>query len=274
MKLPEVLCEAAIRFGEFRGAPSIQLRNIESVAKRYGNHRPKPRVVAAGQMLGKLLYAPRIEMTPKAEDMLGRHVDNDGVIILTSNHVRWMDPLILTTCLKKTPTLQRVNKDMIIPTKPSLFKIPGLRWAVEGMGSFVTFREKDAMEEDGDISSEDRAYLAKSGAYTVATIVDNLVAGGNAAAFVEGTRNKGDPLIVQEILGGVALMHKRAVKLGANVAELPVGIYYDQSNRGATVYFGEVYTPPQDMKLRQHTDFIQEQVQGCVTTAFELAKVA
>jgi len=274
MNMTGIISEAAIKFGELRGAPSIQARNIDAIAAHYSGHRPNPRVVSIGHRLGNLIYRPLVSMSPEARTSLDEHMADDGVVILASNHVRWMDPLVIAASLYHTDELVPVAHNMIIPTKPSLFKVPGLRWAIEGMGSYPTFREKDVAESGADgtpvVSADNKKYLKKAGEYTVATAVNNLVEGGNVAAFVEGTRNKGNPLVVQETERGAVAMLEAASRAGANVAMLDFGIYYANDSSGQPIVSVGGVFKPEGKNFRQKAEDVREHIQSRVTEAAEL----
>ena len=259
--------DIALNSGELRGVPSVQPRNVEEFSKRYIGHTPNERIVALGQGLSRFALSPDVVISPEDRDDVINHTKNGGVLLIVGNHVKGIDPLTYSAVVCKEPAFEVVEHDIIIPAKPIIFRIPGIRYLAEGMGAFPVIRKKDVQEKDGTITEENDRFRAISGKNTLDIMVNHLINGGSGTVLAEGTRNKGNPLEVQEFEKGASLMYAKALKEGAKVAILTAGVVYDAGSMfRATVHIGGLFEPV-GKNLHQKSDSLRTAVQHSVTEA-------
>ena len=267
MFITSIANDIALYSGELRGVPSVQPRNVGVLNEHYIGHTPNERVVTLGQGLSSLALSPDIEISPENRDDILHHTENGGVIIIVGNHVKGIDPLTYSAVVCKEPGFEVVKHDIIIPAKPIIFRIPGIRHLAEGMGAFPVIRKKDVVEKDGTITEENEKFQAVSGKFALDLMVNHLVNGGSGTVLAEGTRNRGNPLEVQEFEKGASLMYTKALKEGAKVALLPAGVVYDSGSMfRATVHIGGLFEPVGN-NLKQKTESLRSEVQHSVTEA-------
>lgn len=259
--------DLTLQFGEWRGVPSAQPRNIEAIAEHYEGHTPDERIVRLGQAGSSLILRPRVIISDETTDEILEHTSSGGVLLIAGNHVNGVDPLTYSALLKQEPAFELVRYDFIIPAKPVIFRIPGIRYLADGMGAFPTIRMKDVKEEDGKLSDENRNYQSASALFTVETVVNQLVSGGCAAVLGEGKRNRENPFVVQKYEKGAAFMYEEAVKADAKVGVLPAGIVYGGLGiLRPTVHVGGLFVPTGKYS-KQRSENVRQEVQRSVDIA-------
>ncbi|HHY13403.1 MAG TPA: 1-acyl-sn-glycerol-3-phosphate acyltransferase [Thermoanaerobacterales bacterium] len=123
-------------------------------------------------------------------EVIGReNVPEDGPLILCSNHISWLDPIIIACT---------VNRKLHYMAKSELFHNPFLRYIFNSLGAFPVKRKR-----------ADRKAIRKS--------LELLDKGEVLGLFPEGTRSKTGKLLKPE--PGVAL-----IALKSNSPILPVAI--------------------------------------------------
>lgn len=270
----------ALQFGEWRGVPSVQPRNVEEFSKRYIDHTPNERIVTLGQGLSSLALSPDVEISSTDREDVLHHTKNGGVLLIVGNHVKGIDPLTFSAVVCREPAFEVIKHDIIIPAKPVIFRIPGIRHLAEGMGSFPVIRKKDVLGKDGKVSKENKVFQTESGKFTVELMVNHLVGkasddienvedvkGGSDFIMAEGERNKGNPLDVQEFDMGAVYMYEKALRRGAKVAILTTGVVYDAGSMfRATVHIGGLIEP-KGKGLNERSESIRKAVQHNVDEA-------
>ncbi|MBP6962257.1 1-acyl-sn-glycerol-3-phosphate acyltransferase, partial [Candidatus Saccharibacteria bacterium] len=259
--------DLALQFGEWRGVPSVQPRNVEAVAEHYEGHTPDERIISLGQAASSLILRPKVIISDKTTDEILEHTSSGGVLLIVGNHIEGVDPLTYSAVLKQEPAFEHVRHDFIIPAKPIIFRIAGIRYLADGMGSFPTLRKKDVIEEDGTVTEENRKYLSASAMFTTETVVSQLVEGGCAAVLAEGQRNRDNPFEVQVFQKGATFMYDEAVKAGAKVGILPAGIVYGGIGiLRPTVHVGGLFVPIGKYS-KQKSESVRQEVQRSVDIA-------
>lgn len=270
--------DLALQIGEWRDVPSVQPRNVVAVAEHYQGHRPNERIVRLGQGLSSYALSPDIDMSTLDREEIIDHTNSGGVILLVANHTKWVDPLTLSAVVCVEPAFEIVKHDFIIPAKPVISRVPGIRYLADGMGAFPILRKKDVIEKDGTVSKENKVFLDAYGKFTIDLMVSHLsgkisddegesIKAGSATVLAEGERNIGNPLKVQEFEKGSVYIYEKALEAGAKVAIVTAGIVYDAgSMRRATVHVGGLYVP-EGKRLSQKTENLRKAVQHNVTEA-------
>jgi 1-acyl-sn-glycerol-3-phosphate acyltransferase len=117
------------------------------------------------------------------------HIPRTGPLVVVSNHVQWVDPVILGAIFPRP---------LIFMAKQELWRYPPVGWVVERYGAFPVRR-----------GEADRAAIRRG--------LSILAAGGAVGIFPEGTRSR--RAVLKEPYPGASLL---ALRSGAPV--LPVGI--------------------------------------------------
>ncbi len=251
--------------------PEIALENYKAVYDHYDTFQPNPRIFKAGSALMRAAFRPSaMEFLNDAEAELDEHFDENGVIVLASNHTRLRDPMVIASAVSCTPALEPMRSDAVIPTKTGLFQQRTLRWAVEGMGSVPAFREKDITHADRETTSDERRMLGSASVRLIGLLSNKLVQGKSLGIFPEGTRNKTDRRTVQALDRGVAMIASKAASRGANVAIVPLGVAYHGPKalrRPALVTGGLIR--PEAGNAREIIEVLRTRMQKCVDAAFE-----
>ncbi|MDO8265870.1 MAG: 1-acyl-sn-glycerol-3-phosphate acyltransferase [Candidatus Saccharibacteria bacterium] len=297
MHVPQIIAQPyndlALQFGEWRGVPSVQPRNMEAISEKYDGHTPNERIVRLGQAGSSLILSPQVIISDETTDEILEHTSSGGVLLLLFNHFKLIDPLILSAVMQQEPAFEAVRHNIIIPAKTIIFRIPGIRYLADGMGAFPVLRDKDVSEKDGTVSKENKAAQLASGKFTINLMVNHLVgkngdagsdedAGdeqkaenlegeekkpGSAALLAEGERNKGNPLIVQDFKGGAVHIYQKARRKGAKVAIMTGGVVYDAGSMSrATVHIGGLIEP-KGKKLHEKSEDLRNAVQRSVSEA-------
>ncbi len=272
--LTNVYNNSALHIGQFRGVPSVQPRNVEAISEHYQGHTPNERIVTLGQGASSFLLRPDIDISALDREEVIHHTESGGVLLLVANHIKGVDPLTLSAVVHDEPAFEIVKHDFIIPAKPVISRVPGIRYLADGMGAFPVVRRKDVAEKDGTVSKENRAFLEASGRFTLDLMVSHLVGedgeAGSATILAEGERNKGNPLEVQEFEMGAVYMYEKALKSGAKVEIVTAGIVYDAGSMfRPTVHIGGLFKP-EGKKLKERSESIRKEVQHCVSQARHL----
>jgi len=267
MHIISLVNNTALHIGDYRGVPSIQPRNVDAIVESYTGHTPNERIVELGQRFSGFVLNPNVVISDERTEEVLEHTGSGGSLLIVTNHIKGVDPLTLSAVVGSTPAFEAVKHKIIIPAKPVIFRVPGIRKLADGMGAFPIIRRKDVEEEDGTITPENLSFQQKSATFAVETIIAQLINGGSATVLAEGERNKGNPLLVQEFEKGAALMYQKAKKINKYVAMLVAGIVYDaNSNFRATVHIGGLFEPT-GVNLTQKSESMRQEVQNSVDIA-------
>jgi len=150
------------------------------------------------------LYFRQIERVgdPPAADVRGR-------VFVSNHHNALIDPiLVLTDAACEISPI----------AKSTLWKIPGLKWILDGAGAVPIYRRKD--DANKDASANDKIFEK---------IADHLAGGGNILIFPEGTSHS-EPHLAP-LRTGAARMLLAADKSGAPLTYQAVGLEFDERDR-------------------------------------------
>jgi glycerol-3-phosphate O-acyltransferase / dihydroxyacetone phosphate acyltransferase len=133
----------------------------------------------------------------------------DGPVLLLGNHPNGLvDPALIFVVTRRPVTFL---------AKAPLFTLPVLGWVLRGMGALPVFRRQDDPARMGD----------NEGTFQAAT--QALTAGGAITLFPEGKSH--DAPRLAELRTGAARIALRAVRAGAPVRVVPVGLTYAQKHQ-------------------------------------------
>lgn len=209
--------------------PEISVENYDEIYNYYAKSNTHPRFAKFGHGVMGLVYRPEASFEPGAEDQIAAHFQEGGSMIVASNHVNIHDQFSVAALAGREDVLSPLIGNTIIPAKVSLFKYPGLRYLVEGMGSVPTFRHKDVVSNPPQPGDQEKLKMKQSADMRLIRLMTGaLETGRNIAIFPEGTRNADNPARLQKIQRGVGVIAHAAGRK-ANVAILPVGLSYGQS---------------------------------------------
>lgn len=241
----------------FSRKPPVQLDRYRELYDYYEARDPDARVGRAGQFLMRAAFRPRVEYLGDAETGIREHFESGGVVIMAANHYRFTDPMTLAATVCASDALKPMRRNTVIPTKTSLFA-PGLRWAIEGMGSVPAFRTDDIQHKDREATSDERELLGAASRRLISLLGSRLAQGNHLAIFPEGTRwdkspadgteapesRRKDPTRMQPLDSGIGIMVCRAARSAEaaagdhNVAIMPVGLQYGSPLERPTVAIG------------------------------------
>lgn len=244
--------------------PKIELDNYAEVYSYYREHKQGPRVAKVLHTVLGLAFRGKLGFSPGAEEQLESIFIRNRGVVLAANHVKGIDPCVIAALPARRKSLKPLTGTAFIPAKPSIF-IPGVRHVVDGLGAVPVWRKKDAK------TPEQHAILGNANRALLATCVAKMDQGEHMAIFPEGTRNKIDPLKVQQLQGGIGLMVCRVSKV-EQPAIVPIGIYYPDNNLGGihpNVWLGNPSDEPFS-KPRQLMDWLPDQLQASVDQAARL----
>ncbi len=150
------------------------------------------------------LYFRRIERVgePPGPEVRGR-------VFVSNHHNALIDPiLVLTDAACEISPI----------AKSTLWKVPGLKWLLDGAGAVPIYRRKDDAQKDAGSNDE-----------VFATIAEHLAGGGNILIFPEGTSHS-EPHLAP-LRTGAARMLVAADTYGAPLTFQSVGLEFDERDR-------------------------------------------
>ena len=150
------------------------------------------------------LYFRRIERVgePPGPEVRGR-------VFVSNHHNALIDPILVLT---------DAACDISPIAKSTLWKVPGLKWLLDGAGAVPIHRRKDDAAKDA--GSNDAAF---------AKIAQHLAGGGNILIFPEGTSHS-EPHLAP-LRTGAARMLIAADTYGAPLTFQSVGLEFDERDR-------------------------------------------
>lgn len=244
--------------------PKIELENQAAVYDYYRDHRQGPQAARFLHGALALAFRGKLGFDTNAEATIDGLFKQGRTVVLASNHVKGTDPCVIAALPARRESLKPLVGNAFIPAKPSIY-IPGVRHLVDGLGAIPVWRKKDAKtpEQEAMLGSANRALLA--------TCVAKMNRGEHMAIFPEGTRNKVDPLRVQQLQGGVGLMVCKVTQV-EQPAIVPIGIHYPDSKRGVVTPHVWIGTPSEEpfARPREVMDWLPDQLQTAVNHATDL----
>lgn len=152
-----------------------------------------------------------------------RALQTQGPVVFVGNHPNGLiDPGMLFILARRQVTFL---------AKEPLFRIPVLGWILKGMDALPVFRKQDG---PGDTTKNESTLTAS---------VDALVAGRAITLFPEG-KSHSEPQLA-ELKTGAARIALEAVRRGAPVTLVPVGITYEEKDTFRSRVHVEVGLPLQ-----------------------------
>lgn len=224
--------------------PEVTLHNYEVVYDYYTQYS-QPKVGAyIGHKAMSLMFRPNIEYTEGAQQAVEDILDNDGRLVVALNHLSDNDQYVVSAMALREQTFRPMVGNTFIQSKEVLFHHPNkllrplLRRGVDVMGAIPAFRKKDVGEEDTDLRRQATNRMLQ-------TSIQKLNNGQHMAIFPEGTRNKEQPDVVQELKPGICTV-LGGVASNLLVGIVPIGFTYEGDKRrsemwvdGPIIYSGQ-----------------------------------
>lgn len=267
--------------------PTVVLENFKEVYQYVRDNPPDSRMTMLGQAGMSYIMHPRCFAVPGTLESLRDHSASNGQLLLIGNHVKGIDPLVVsvmqarigelaftrthTSGIVKTSIMQNTVKELSVKGVKSLAN-PVVRWGVEQMRSIPAFREKDYQDEAGNIPQDKKRLLSAASMALLGVTYYRLEQGEHIAMYPEGERNKTDPLVVQEFMQGAAMIGKKGHDVtGGNLAIQTFGTYYGDTTLRPTVVLGDFINPAEHTR-KELTKVMHDAVQHAVTVAADLHK--
>ena len=239
--------------------PEVTLDNYDDVYRYYLDHQQNRWLARAAYAALSARFRPRVRYADGARDRLRAVLASGTRLIVVANHLSDRDQYTLAATAWRTPLRRMIGRTRVL-AKDELFTDPGLRRAIDMMGSIPVFRSKN----------HGLRAVADAGRRMMDVSAERLSRGDVLAIFPEGTCNEGDPARIQRINSGIGHIAVKARNLGTPPALLALGISYGAgaaSNRSADVFVGapvvDLPATPMDI-TRVVADRMQDAVDGAV----------
>jgi len=186
------------------------------------------------------LYSSRIQFLDGAEAEIQEAEADDTHIVFVGTHTSMHDPFHLGGAMEREESLHWLRGRTFEPAKPILFKIPGVRQAIDSLDAVPAFRSKDAKTSD-----EKKLQLEATKSF-LGVCVDKITNDGVMIIYPKGGREKKKRDQVEGFKGGTGRIACEASKQ-VNVALLPVAINYRRRFfkwRNADIVFGNLIHGP------------------------------
>lgn len=213
--------------------PKVTPSNQVEVYRYYGDRDPNPRFARFGHWAVSRLLRPEIAFAQGAEDAIAEHLAADKKLVIVTNHTDTLDPFHVAAAMWQKKVFSPMITRTVIAAKPSLFRYPIGRQAIDELGGFPAFRAKDVIDAD----ERTRAQQQGAAEGMIKTATEKINRGYHLTMFPEGQRG-GVPLTVQPLKRGLGAIAS-GVGVEHGLAVLPGGFYYDEQGRRAPVLYFE-----------------------------------
>lgn len=246
--------------------PVVALDNYEAVYDYYANHQQSRLCALAAYAHLAYKYAPDVHYDDTTKEQVRQIRDSNGSFLISVNHpTNHSDQFVLAGTAWFSPLRYSIGH-MRVLGKDDLFVDEKQRKRVDMMGSIPVFRSKD----------HGLRAVSNAGQRMMDISAQRLATGDDLAIFVQGEHEPEHPDRIDTISSGVGHIACRAVKLGAPLHLLSIGIAYDTPGENPNVKNAAVYinppiaaeyisSKPNEVKRMVHAD-----LQSAVTTAREL----
>ncbi|WP_024794669.1 lysophospholipid acyltransferase family protein [Tomitella biformata] len=215
------------------GKPVVTLENQQDVYDYYLEHQQNRLTSKAAYAALSVRFRPRVSYADGAREAIEGLLAGGGSLIIAVNHLSDKDQYILAATAWRSPLRSIIGRTRVL-AKDELFADPKQRRQIDMMGGIPVFRGKN----------HGMRAVADAGRRMMDISAERLARGDSLAIFPEGTCNLLDPAQVQRVNSGIGHIAARAIKLGAALALLPLGIRYGGaagavgSVGAASVYIG------------------------------------
>ncbi|MBT0567524.1 1-acyl-sn-glycerol-3-phosphate acyltransferase [Williamsia sp. CHRR-6] len=235
---------------------AIDPAQADEVYDHYATHQQPRRKARFAHFALGLTYRPRVEFVDDARPHL-RAVARSGVrLVLCVNHINDKDQFVVAGALWRSPLRPLIGRIRVL-AKHGLYTNPKQRANIDMMGGIPVFRARDTDPETA--AAANRRMLA---------VCIERGAGGDAIAiFPEGTRNDGDPTVLQPLASGAGQI-AAGIAARRPTALIPIAVAYQgDSAKRARVVFGDPVTVAATLSVPEITDIIRERLQATVDRA-------
>lgn len=220
--------------------PEVTLQNFEQVYDYYAQYR-QPKVGAyIGHKAMSLAFRPSVQYSRGAQDKIQDIINSEGRLVVALNHLSDNDQYVVSAMALREKVFRPMVGNTFIQSKEALFHHPNklirplLRRGVDIMGAIPAFRKKDVNPEDTELRRQATDMMFE-------VSIKKLFNGQHMAIFPEGTRNKEQPEVVQELKPGInAVLGEIATSL--NVGIVPIGFTYEGDKRHPSMWVEEPIT--------------------------------
>lgn len=202
--------------------PKVTAENYQEVYRYYGQYEQPKRLATFGCWVMNAAFRPQIEVQHGAEERIEALLAKGTRFVVASNHVSDLDQYVMASLAHKAPAMRALRGNTFVLAKQPLFTYPGLRQAIDIMGGLPAIRVQDAK---ADANAPADGVLKQA---VIDTSAELMIKGKNMGIYPEATRNKIHEIReVQPLKDGLPKI-LRAVQPHAEVANLPIGVYFGE----------------------------------------------
>ncbi len=235
---------------------------IDTVYGQYNDQVIHPRLtMAAYHLMGIALKHHITHQNPEA---ITEHLNNNGVLVMGSNHYSAFDPFGFAGSVSRDPVLKRIGYNGRAIAKIPLFRNRAKGWFISFAGGIPGVRQEDDSSELGDYARMRQ----------VETSTELVARGQHHLVFIQGTRRReGDPYILSGkpktgigriATGAAQLIAESDEPYPSSVAVLPQASAYPKGRRHGEIYTGELIHVTADMDPYDLTSIAAEGIQSCL----------
>ena len=220
----------------------ITIENYQEVYRDYQEYRVHPLVPKLGHMAVRQLFRPDVYFESGAKEHIESQSAKGNPMIMTSNHVRYIDHFIIGAAWQRDKALRGFINNTMVYAKAPYFTESKSKWMTELIGGVPVWRDRDFTPEQ---FAEIGRLFGSAALSLMAMSLEQLKMGRNAFLFPEGTRNTGDWNQVSSLQPGVGHLAAKAWHIDElkDVSVIPTGIAYRTDSQHnwfkPTIYVGE-----------------------------------
>jgi 1-acyl-sn-glycerol-3-phosphate acyltransferase len=250
--------------------PEVTFQNHEEVYKFYTTYKPRPHTSSALYKAMGTVFTPRVTYAEGSQKTITDLLDSGRTLVLASNHTKNLDPCNIAAMANREATFRPIVGNSFIPSKMALFRRPGIRQIIDGLGAVPVYRLKDAEREKTKNPDSSPSYR-KTIPELLDLCTDRLNDGQHMAIFAEGERNVKDITKLQPLFEGIGKIVCDATEQPAIV---PMAIRYGDSLRdqylAPDIFVGEPATDSFTHR-KEVTAWLVTALQHCIDESINLS---
>ena len=150
---------------------------------------------------------PDVQFVGESETILEDRLEEGYGIALAFNHAKAIDPVHIAAMASKEPSFEPMVGHTMIGAKVGIHKAPVVGGIVPDLGSIPLWRKpsdvvKDPKELDESELSSIKIQLNETNTSFIRLMQLGMERGHHMVQFAEGTRNREDPLKIQDVRSG------------------------------------------------------------------------
>lgn len=257
----------------------LDLSNMDEVQAFAEQHEPNADFLRFFHRFWGKAAAPTVVYGEGAQEAIPAHLASGDPTAFVMTHFSLADAPNAASGIHHEVPLQDIEGRTVTQASADWFRIPGLNWVFARGGAWPVVRTKDVRSfyvRQGELSeAEIEAKLAelneqrKDSNSGLRRVESGMVDRGLIlTTYIEGTRNRGDPAVVQPVKNAVKNMlesidNPEAAKIICMAYDYGGARILPRRYLTPTLYFDIMDAPPPEEVNEQ----LQEFLQGCATAA-------